>query len=417
MTGRESVSAIEFANVRKAYRRRWGRGSLRDAIPQMLGRVIGRDGQGKGNLLWALDGVSFEVGVGETLGLIGPNGAGKTTILKLLSRITQPTSGHIAVNGRVAALIQLGAGFHPDLTGRENIYLNGAILGLKRHEIDEQFESIVEFSELEEFIDMPVKRYSSGMYARLGFSVAAHVDPEVLLVDEVLAVGDRAFQKKCHRKMKNMASGATTIVVVSHNMLMINDICSRTIWLEKGCVQEDGETGKVIQKYIESSDSGHSTISVASGERSKWGRRWGSGEAIIKGVRYLNRAGEEISEANPGESVCVEICYEAEELIQNPVFGIGIYDRNGLHIFGENTGIGEKRVPFIEGKGRMQFWIDHLPFIPASYFLTVAIHRGSGSVVYDWHDKAYLLNVVGPSDPSRVGMLSLSTSWRHLSAQ
>jgi ABC-type polysaccharide/polyol phosphate transport system ATPase subunit len=179
------VAVIEFENVRKAYRRGYGRGSLRDAIPQLLGRVAGRDGRDGGELLWALDGVSFEVNEGETLGLIGPNGAGKTTALKLISRVAKPTSGRIAVRGRLSALIELGAGFHPDLTGRENIYLNAAILGLKKREIDEKFDQIVEFAELPDFIDMPVKRYSSGMYVRLGFSVAAHMDPDVLLIDDV----------------------------------------------------------------------------------------------------------------------------------------------------------------------------------------------------------------------------------------
>ena len=408
------MAVIQFENVRKAYRQTWGRGSLRDAVPEMLGRVIGRNGHRGNALLWALDGVSFDVGRGETLGLIGPNGAGKTTILKLLSRITQPTSGCISVKGRLSALIQLGAGFHPDLTGRENIHLNAAILGLSRQEVNRKFDRIVQFSELERFLDMPVKRYSSGMYARLGFSVAAHVDPEVLLVDEVLAVGDRAFQRKCHEKMKDMASSDTTIVVVSHNLLTINDICARTIWVEEGRVQLDGETGKVIEAYVKRTDSDPASPSAKAGAESKCGRRWGTGEAVITELRYLNREGREITEARPEDALCIEISYEAKEPVHSPVFGIGIYDSNGLHMYGENTGIGAKRVTQIEGTGRMQFWVEHLPFVPGHYFLTVALHAAADSIVYDWHDKAYVLDVVGSSDPSKIGMLALSTSWHHL---
>jgi len=191
------MAVIEFENVRKAYRRGYGRGSLRDAIPEMFGRLVGQGNRDNGNLLWALDGVSFEVKAGETLGLIGPNGAGKTTILKLLSRVTRPTSGRIAVKGRMSALIELGAGFHPDLTGRENVYLNAAILGLKKQEIDRKFDQIVEFAELEDFIDTPVKRYSSGMYVRLGFAVAApHVQGQVRAADQRVP---RSGQNDDHR--------------------------------------------------------------------------------------------------------------------------------------------------------------------------------------------------------------------------
>jgi len=199
--------------------------------------------------LWALKNVSFEIKKGETVGIIGPNGAGKSTILKLIARVTKPTKGKIIVNGKVSPLIELGAGFHPDLTGRENIYLNGAILGLTKREIDRKFKEIVDFAELWDFIDQPVKHYSSGMYMRLGFSIAVHTDPEILLIDEILAVGDTAFQEKCLDKMRDFQAQGVTIIFVSHSLETVKNFCQRTILLKDGQIKEEGETKVVIADY------------------------------------------------------------------------------------------------------------------------------------------------------------------------
>src|SRR5882762_3830768 len=207
------------------------------------------------NDMWALNDVSFEVAPGEVLGVIGRNGAGKSTMLKVLSRITEPTTGRVELYGRVGSLLEVGTGFHPELSGRENIYLNGAILGMHRWEIEKKFDEIVAFSELEKFLDTPVKRYSSGMYMRLAFAVAAHLEPEVLVVDEVLAVGDMQFQKKCLGKMGRVAKEGRTVIFVSHNMAAVQSLCSRAIWLDEGKVVEDSQAGTVISSYLKHSFS------------------------------------------------------------------------------------------------------------------------------------------------------------------
>ena len=264
------MNPIEFSHVWKRYRIGSKHDSLRDAIPALLKRLSGRNGRAlssarhslagkdragsvghalRSDEFWALQDVSFEAKKGETLGIIGPNGAGKSTALKLLSRISKQTSGDIRVNGRLAALIEVGAGFHPDLTGRENIYLNGTILGLRKRQIDRLFDSIVEFSELEKFLDMPVKRYSSGMTVRLGFAIAAHTSPENLLVDEVLAVGDLSFQQKCYQRILDLKARGTTIIFISHNLEAVQRLCDRVLLLNEGQIVREGESQEVIEHY------------------------------------------------------------------------------------------------------------------------------------------------------------------------
>jgi len=308
------MAVIEFENVRKAYRLGQGRGSLRDAIPQLFGRVVGR-GNGDRDLLWALDGVSFEVEAGEVLGLIGPNGAGKTTTLKLLSRVIQPTSGRIVVNGRMSALIELGAGFHPDLTGRENVYLNASILGLKKQEVDAKFDEIVEFAELTEFIDTPVKRYSSGMFVRLGFAVAAHVEPDVLLVDEVLAVGDHMFRDKCVQRINAFREVGKTMIIVSHNEEMIQKLCTRTIFLYKGRVVYQGDTQKALNLY----HTGYTDDALYTGKRVD-GREDPAREMQITDVVLLDGGGQARNSFLTGEPMTVQIRFRANTPVDNPVF-------------------------------------------------------------------------------------------------
>ena len=245
------VSALEFQNISKKFRRGEGHDSLRDLLPGLFMKTIGKKG-GTGlreKEFWALKDVSFCVGRGEALGIVGPNGSGKSTALKILSGILKPTSGTMRLNGRLSALIEVGAGFHPDLTGRENIFLNGAILGMNRWEIQRKIDAIIEFSGISEFIDTPVKRYSSGMYARLGFSIAAHVEPEILLVDEVLSVGDFAFQGQCIRKMNEILKNGTTVIFVSHNMEAVLSLCDRAILLVNGKVMLEGKPTEVIAEY------------------------------------------------------------------------------------------------------------------------------------------------------------------------
>jgi lipopolysaccharide transport system ATP-binding protein len=249
-------SALEVRHVYKKFRRGEIYDSLRDLIPALAGRLFRtrrQDGLSQREF-WALNDVSFEVGRGEAFGIIGDNGAGKSTMLKLLTGIMNPTTGEVSVRGRLSALIEVSAGFHPDLTGRENIYLNGAILGLKRDEIKRRLDEIIAFSGLEAFIDTPVKRYSSGMFARLGFSVAAHVDPDILLVDEVLSVGDYSFQRKCMERMNQVIANGTTVVFISHNLRAVANLCTRSLLLRSGSVAMIGKTSEVLSRYLEGQD-------------------------------------------------------------------------------------------------------------------------------------------------------------------
>jgi lipopolysaccharide transport system ATP-binding protein len=246
-----AASALEFHNISKKFRRGEGHDSLRDLLPGLFRKTFGRKGTAdlKPKEFWALKNVSFQVGRGEALGIVGPNGSGKSTTLKILSGILKPTCGSIRVDGRISALIEVGAGFHPDLTGRENIFLNGAILGMSRTEIQRKMDTIIEFSGISGFIDTPVKRYSSGMYARLGFAIAAHVEPEILLVDEVLSVGDYTFQGRCIQKMNEILKNGTTVIFVSHNMESVLSLCDRAILLVNGEISKEGEPTEVIAEY------------------------------------------------------------------------------------------------------------------------------------------------------------------------
>jgi lipopolysaccharide transport system ATP-binding protein len=274
--------------------------SLRDLIPAVsVRRVRTRQGEKLENRqFWALDDVSFEVKKGEAFGIIGGNGAGKSTILKLLSGIIKPTKGSVSIKGRLSALIEVGAGFHPDLTGRENIYLNGVILGMRREEIKTKFDEIVEFSDLAEFLDIPVKRYSSGMFARLGFSVAAHVEPDVLLVDEVISVGDYVFQKKCLKKMEDVVGSGATVIFISHNMRAVADLCDRCMLLEKGKVLTIGPTEKVVGAYLERSreredDQGEKSVFISQCSVSSGGQgclEFDSGQKALVEVEICARA-------------------------------------------------------------------------------------------------------------------------------
>jgi lipopolysaccharide transport system ATP-binding protein len=292
-----SSPAISVRNLSKCYKLGTiGRHTLVDECQYLWHKLRGRDPrqhmtkightatemrkveaeQEESQEFWALKDVSFDVQPGEVVGIIGRNGAGKSTLLKLLTRITEPTSGEVIINGRVASLLEVGTGFHPELTGRENVYMNGTILGMKKREIDAKFDEIVAFSELEKFIDTPVKRYSSGMYVRLAFAVAAHLDPEILLVDEVLAVGDAAFQQKCLGKMGDVARDGRTILFVSHNMSAIQNLCSKAVWLQNGQLTQDGTCWHVIQAYLDRLESERGWASL--GDRRD---RQGSGRAKV----------------------------------------------------------------------------------------------------------------------------------------
>jgi lipopolysaccharide transport system ATP-binding protein len=316
---------------------------------------------------WALKDVSFEIKQGEVAGIIGRNGAGKSTLLKILSRITEPTAGRIRIKGRVASLLEVGTGFHPDLTGRENIFLNGAILGMSREEIKRKFDEIVDFSEIEKFLDTPVKRYSSGMYVRLAFAVAAHLEPEILIVDEVLAVGDAQFQKKCLGKMKDVSQGGRTVLFVSHNMSAILNLCTKALYLEGGKLTRSGEADSIVRYYLQ-----RALPSIINGKPlSQRTDRTGNSNIKIVSCRIEDDNGRQVHEAVSGMDISLVLGYEtkAGKSFQRVDPGISIHTETGetifVHYCSYNRGLLEAKGP----KGEFRFKLEHLPLSPGRYII------------------------------------------------
>ena len=387
--------------------------------------------------LWVLRDVSFEVSRGQTVGLIGPNGAGKSTVLKLISRIVEPTLGRIKVNGRVGTLLELGAGFHPDLTGRENIYLNASILGLSRAEIQRRLDEIIAFSELDRFIDIPVKHYSSGMYVRLGFSTAVHTDPEVLLVDEVLAVGDQSFQTKCIEKIAELRRRGVTILLVSHSMTTVQDLCTRVGWIEQGELKMYDVAEPVIAAYLHHTSELHRTRleeaqkakqeEIQESELGQSGPerprrfRCGNGRIRITKVAMVGDDGQAHWTFQSGERVRVRLHYEKETSVETPVFSVLIYCDDGLYISGTNTCQGlesNHEMPPIEGRGCVEVELGSLPLTSGAYLLSVGAYTAPDPPFWadpaDYHDRAYQFNV--ESDQQAHGLLALQARWRLVNA-
>jgi lipopolysaccharide transport system ATP-binding protein len=303
--------------------------------------------------------VSFELAPGKVLGIIGPNGAGKTTILKLLSKITWPTEGHVAVKGRVSSLIELGAGFHPDLTGRENVYLNGTILGMNRSELDRKFDAIVAFAELEPFMDVPVKRYSSGMYARLGFAVAALVQPDTLLIDEVLAVGDTRFQYKCYEHIRSLSGTGTTIVFVSHNLFAVERLCDEVLWLDHGTVQAHGRPRDVISAYLQALD--RQMLANPSLSESA------TGLLRITSVELADERGMPVREVRPGGNLTIIIRCHARESIGKTRFALGVSTAGVGRVFYASMLLDGQSTTIAEGDAVLKCHLESLPLMPGSY--------------------------------------------------
>jgi len=338
--------------------------------------------------LWALKDVSFEVKQGEVVGIIGRNGAGKSTLLKILSRITQPTSGRVALHGRVASLLEVGTGFHPELTGRENIYLNGAILGMKRREIDREFDEIVTFAEIERFLDTPVKRYSSGMYVRLAFAVAAHLDPEILVVDEVLAVGDVAFQQKCLGQMQQVAKGGRTVLFVSHNMAAIQNLCNRGFLLRNGSLDLVDTVEKVIATYLEEMQQAART------DLSHRTDRKGSGRVRFVAVELLDKQCQPVQYGTSGQPLTIRLRYECMDSAHSfPNCRASInFKRNGHVFFLASTELTESRPLKIQGHGYLECTLPRLPLSQGTYWVDVFLE--SGQEIQDWVEAAADLPVV-----------------------
>ncbi len=363
-------SIVHFEQVSKRYYLGRRKAFVRELLPDFVGKHIHAV---RSNELWALKDISFELFRGEALGIIGANGSGKTTLLSILSGITSETSGKVSVSGMVGALIQLGAGFHPELTGKENVYLNASILGLKKDHVNRIYDQIVEFAELGAFMDMPVKLYSSGMYARLGFSVAAHIHPDILLVDEVLAVGDISFQAKCIQRMRDFISQGNSVIFVSHNMIMVQSLCDRVLWLNQGQIVRTGNSAEVIAEYMEETDRRMAAKSTE--EFRKEGL--GTGDILIEQVILRDLDENENVEFRAGEPLTVEIIYFVPQRIVRPNFVLVISGKHGF-LFGASTLFDGYQPDYVEGRGKIACKFKSLPLMPQFYTVSLGIRREDG---------------------------------------
>ncbi len=417
----DKSNAIEVKNVKKKFRVYFDKGN------QLKERLLFRS-RNRYEDRWVLNGISFNVKKGEAVGLIGHNGCGKSTTLKLLTRIMYPTEGSIELSGRVSSLIELGAGFHPDMSGRENIYTNASIFGLSKKEIDERMDDIVEFSEMEQFLDNPVRTYSSGMYMRLAFSVAINVNADILLIDEILAVGDINFQAKCFNKLKEIKAQGTTIVIVSHSLGQIEQICDRTIWLDGGKIKADGKPRDVHPEYMDFMGQKRQVIAEKenarkeeksgkkAGERTddesdsaqEEKKRWGNGHARINQVRMLDANGKSQSAFATGSAITIEMDYSVKEKVEDAVFGIGIFNQNGQQVYGTNTRIDQMDEFALEKDGTMRVALDSVNLLPGIYLLDIAIESQVGIPV-DYFREAYTFEMY--SQVGDVGIVRLDHQW------
>jgi ABC-2 type transport system ATP-binding protein len=347
---------------------------------------------------WALKNISFELEEANTLGLIGANGSGKSTLLKIIGGILTPTDGYVERRGRIAALLELGAGFHPDLTGRENVYMNASILGLSRKQTDQYFDAMVEFSGIERFIDNQVKFYSSGMYVRLAFAVAVHVDPEILLVDEVLAVGDEPFQRKCIERIKQFQQDGRTIIFVTHGIDMVRQLCDRVIMLEKGDVVIDGKPQEAARAFRE-----RYAPEVEEEEDIR-----GTGQMLITEMKITDGHGNKKERFEPGDELGFEIVLDPKEPIDDPVVGVAIYNHVDTLVYGTNTSIRNVMIGRVDHKRRLRFYFGPVPMVEGQYFVTVAVHSRDETVQYHWLERQISFKVFSPS--GEPGVLHMNTT-------
>lgn len=370
-------------------------------------------GQIKYQDFWALHGIDLEIRRGEVFGIIGPNGAGKSTLLKVVARVLRPTEGRVRLYGRVAPLLELGAGFDHELTGRENIYLNGAILGHSKKDLASRFDRIVEFAGLREFIDAPVRTYSTGMVARLGFSVATDERPEILIVDEILGVGDAEFQTRSFERIQKFKGSGTTILLVSHSLHHIEEMCTRALWLAHGKIVAAGTASSIANQYLAHTHQVEAERLAAGGPAAASSRR-GTGHILITGVRILDETGREQTIFSPGQRFTLEMDYEAREPVVSPVFGLAIHRQDGLHITGPNTATAGLRLPTLSGAGTVTYTVPALPLLAGLYEISVAVVDAGDTEMFDYHDREYVFRVVhdGKHTQEEYGLLTLRGEWR-----
>ena len=397
-------TVIKVENVSKKYCREL-KHTMLYGIQDIAKNAIGlssrserlRDGE-----FWALDAVSFEVKKGETLGIIGANGSGKTTLLKLLNGIFMPDKGRIEISGKVGALIEVGAGFHPMLTGRENIYVNGAILGMSKKEIDKKFDDIVNFADIGDFIDSPVKHYSSGMYVRLGFAVAVHCEPDILLIDEVLAVGDEGFRRKCMSKLNEFKGAEKAIVLVSHSMELIQGFCNRAAWVDAGVIKDIGTSANVIDNYLR-----HVVDIRQTAE--KRGRRWGNRDAEITDIRLFDSEGKEVEIIESGDKTLIAVQVRFKKNAENPIFGLLLRNSEGAWVYGTNTMWHDMKFgTFHAGEEVTVTFRQRMYLVADVYYVDPSIAYSDGITSYDWQENALRFSVT--SSKRVVGISNLDSS-------
>jgi ABC-2 type transport system ATP-binding protein/lipopolysaccharide transport system ATP-binding protein len=402
----ESDIAINVSAVSKRFRLYTNKPtSLKQRITRLQGAVYDE--------FWALKDVSLAVPRGCTYGLIGHNGSGKSTMLRMMAGIHRPTSGQVTTKGRISALLELGAGFHPELSGRENIYLNGSILGLTRRELRTKIDDIIDFAGLGQFIDSPVKVYSSGMYVRLGFAVAVHVNPEILIIDEVIAVGDEEFQRRCFDHLYKLRREGLTIVLVSHSLGLMESMCDRVAWFDHGVLQEEGDASHVVRSYVgKVNDDENERLSHDQPVAGEVAPRHGT-EIEIVGVEYLDERDEILQSVRSGDPATIRLRYRSAKAITNPVVGLAVHHESGAHIAGPNTRFGGLELGVVNGEGFVDYRFEQFPLLPGGYRVSAAITDWNMLHVYDYADQTYPLHVQPGSNPERFGYVSLGGQWAH----
>jgi ABC-type polysaccharide/polyol phosphate transport system ATPase subunit len=403
---------IEFSNVSKRFILHKQR---RDTIQERVAGILSR--RPPGEEFWAVRDVSFSVEPGQSLGLVGHNGAGKSTILKLMTRILEPTSGSVYTQGRIAALLELGSGFHPELSGRENVFLYGSLMGLGRAEMAARLPEIIAFADIGDFIDTQIKHYSSGMYTRLAFAVATAVDPDILITDEVLAVGDEAFQRKCMERIYGFHRAGKTIIFVSHALDVVRSLCDVAVWLNHGQMLASGPSGKVIDAYLadvnrqEQERLTATRLAGTPSDPSSNPFRRGTREVEITRVQLLGPTGEEQSVFASRTQMTIRLHYYAHERIVGPIFGVGIHYENGTWITGPNTEFDGLRVASIDGTGYLDYTIPCLPLLDGRYYVTAAVFDSTHLLTYDMHDRMYTLTVQASLALCRYGIVDIPGIW------
>lgn len=407
-------AAIVVENVTKDFRLQTDRAHSVKELITRRDRNLGKD------RFRALDDVSLEIPEGTMYALVGHNGSGKSTLLRIIANIYKPTSGSVTTSGRISTLLELGAGFHPDLTGRENIYMNATILGMGKKQIDRVYDDIVAFAGIEDFIDSPVKIYSSGMYVRLGFSVAVHVDPEILIIDEVIAVGDAEFQRRCFDHLYGLRKKGVTIVVVTHGLDTVESMCDGAAWLDHGVLQLTGTGAEVTQAYMDKVNAAERAQrderdEVARAEAVSAGLDSATAQAedvVVDRVEFVDADGRPIDFAVHRQPMAIRIHYDAVRPVTNPVFGIALYSASQVHLTGTNTKIDLVDTGTIRGQGHVDFAIDTLPLTPGDYELTVAISDEYVQHNFDRRERAYRLTVRHGGRLAPEGFMDLHGTWR-----